>query len=134
MTSATPADALQHLSQQKIGIYEVQRELKGTGTLLTNVNQKQVEVRGFQLEPMKCKAGFKIRPHHFTLIQQHCDSYCCCLKGSKMTSCIPTQESPFLRGTALFTALTISGPEWRGHMEFKGDEASVRTLHFKVVL
>ena len=122
---ALPQLMLSSTSLNRKWEFEVQRELKGTGTLHTNMNQKQVEVRGLQLEPMKCEAGFKIRPRHFTLIQQHYDSYRCCLKGSKMT----TQESDLLRGAAWFTALTISGPVWRGHVEFKRGEASVCTLH-----
>lgn len=132
MPSTTPADALWHLSQQKTGIYEVQRKLEGTGTLLANVNQKQVEVRGLQLEPMKCEAGFRIRPHNFTLINT--DSYCSPLKGSKMTSWYSNRGTSLLRGAALLTAVTISGPERRGHMEFKRDEVSMFTLHFQVVL
>lgn len=83
---------------------------------------------------MKYKAGFEIGPHNFTLIQQHRDSYRCCLKGSKMTAWYSSTEIASSWGAALSTALTISGPEWRGHIESKRDEASVCTLHFKAVL
>lgn len=84
MTSTTPADVLQPLTQQKMEIYEVQRELQGTGTFLTNVNQEQVEDRGLQPEPLKYEAAFKVSSHPFTLTQQRRD--CCrCLKCSKMT-------------------------------------------------
>lgn len=86
-----------------MGIYEVQSELEGTGT----PHQKETEARGLQLNPIKSKAGCKIRSHHFILIQHHCDSYCH-LKGSKMTSwCSNTGISP-LRGAAPFAALTLS--------------------------
>lgn len=125
MMSTAPADALQHLSQQK-GIYEVQRELKETGTLLNNVNQNGSQT---QLEPMKCKASVKIRPHNFTLIQQHYDS-CSCLTGRRMASWYSSSGILSSQGCIIVHALTISRPEQRGHR----DEASVCTLHFKGIL
>lgn len=120
MISITPADALWHPSQQKLGIYGVRTELKGTGSLPTSVIQKQVQGRGVQPMPVQSKAAFHTRQHLLVLSQRHGNSCRCWLQGSRMTRRSCGAGSPVLGG-----ALTTDAPEWRGHRELKRDEASV---------